>query len=41
MAQKKIYLIRHGKASMEGPDRKRNLDEEGKVTNEILSVFFS
>jgi|TARA_B100000768_G_C11221125_1_gene350566 2,3-bisphosphoglycerate-dependent phosphoglycerate mutase len=31
MAQKKIYLIRHGKASMEGSDRERNLDEDGKV----------
>ena len=31
MAQKKIYLIRHGKASMEGSDRQRNLDEDGKV----------
>ena len=31
MAQKKINLIRHGKASMEGSDRKRNLDEDGKV----------
>ena len=31
MAQKKIYLIRHGKAAMEGSDRDRNLDEDGKV----------
>ena len=31
MAQKKIYLIRHGKAEMEGSDRTRNLDEDGKV----------
>ena len=31
MAQKKIYLIRHGKASMEGSDRERNLDDDGKV----------
>ena len=31
MAQKKIYLIRHGKAEMEGSDRIRNLDEDGKV----------
>lgn len=31
MAQKKIYLIRHSKAVMEGPDRERNLDEDGKV----------
>jgi 2,3-bisphosphoglycerate-dependent phosphoglycerate mutase len=31
MAQKKIYLIRHGKASMEGSDRERNLDEDGKI----------
>ena len=31
MAKKKIYLIRHGKASMEGSDRERNLDEDGKI----------
>ena len=31
MAQKKIYLIRHGKASMEGSDSERNLDEDGKI----------
>jgi 2,3-bisphosphoglycerate-dependent phosphoglycerate mutase len=31
MANKKIYLIRHGKAAMEGLDRERNLDEDGKV----------
>ena len=31
MVKKKIYLIRHGKASMEGSDRERNLDEDGKI----------
>ena len=31
MAEKKIYLIRHGKAAMEGSDRERILDEDGKV----------
>ncbi len=31
MANKKIYLIRHGKAAMEGSDRERNLDDDGKV----------
>ena len=31
MAKKKIYLIRHGKASMEGSDSERNLDEDGKI----------
>ena len=31
MAYKKIYLIRHGKAAMEGLDRERNLDEDGKI----------
>ena len=31
MAEKKLYLIRHGKASMEGSDRERNLDEDGII----------
>ena len=31
MAQKKIYLIRHGKAVMEGTDIERVLDEDGKI----------
>ena len=31
MAKKKIYLIRHGKAAMEGHDIERVLDEDGKV----------
>ena len=31
MVKKKIYLIRHGKASMDGIDRERNLDEDGKI----------
>ena len=31
MATKRIYLIRHGKASMEGADRERKLDEDGKI----------
>ena len=31
MAQKKIYLIRHGKAVMEGTDIERALDEDGKI----------
>ena len=31
MATKKIYLVRHGKAAMDGLDRERNLDEDGKV----------
>ena len=31
MVKKKIYLIRHGKASMNGIDRERNLDEDGKI----------
>ena len=31
MAPKRIYLIRHGKAAMEGSDRERNLDEDGKI----------
>ena len=31
MVKKKINLIRHGKASMGGIDRERNLDEDGKI----------
>ena len=31
MAQKNLYLIRHGKASMEGSDRERILDNDGKI----------
>ena len=31
MLNKKIYLIRHGKAAMEGSDIERVLDEDGKV----------
>ena len=31
MAQKNLYLIRHGKASMEGSDRERILDIDGKI----------
>jgi len=31
MAEKKLYLIRHGKASMEGADRERVLDEDGVI----------
>ncbi len=31
MAQKNLYLIRHGKASMEGSDRERLLDADGIV----------
>ena len=31
MDKKKIYLIRHGKAAMEGSDKERVLDEDGKV----------
>ncbi len=31
MAEKKLYLIRHGKASMEGSDRERVLDEDGII----------
>lgn len=31
MAQKKLYLIRHGKAAMEGSDRERVLDEDGII----------
>ena len=36
MAQKKIYLIRHGKAVMEGLDHERVLDEDGKVQAKSL-----
>ena len=31
MAEKKLYLIRHGKASMEGLDRERVLDADGVI----------
>ena len=31
MAEKKLYLIRHGKASMEGSDRERLLDADGII----------
>ena len=31
MAQKNLYLIRHGKASMDGADRERVLDEDGII----------
>jgi 2,3-bisphosphoglycerate-dependent phosphoglycerate mutase len=31
MAQKNLYLIRHGKASMEGTDRERILDNDGTI----------
>ena len=31
MAQKNLYLIRHGKASMEGSDRERLLDADGII----------
>ncbi len=31
MAEKKLYLIRHGKASMEGSDRERLLDDDGII----------
>ena len=36
MAQKKIYLIRHGKAVMGGLDHERVLDEDGKVQAKSL-----
>ena len=36
MAQKKIYLIRHGKAVMGGFDHERILDEDGKVQAKSL-----
>ena len=31
MAKKKLYLIRHGKAAMEGSDRERVLDSDGII----------
>ena len=31
MAKKNLYLIRHGKAAMEGADRERVLDTDGIV----------
>ena len=31
MAQKNLYLIRHGKAAMEGSDRERVLDSDGTI----------
>ena len=31
MAQKNLYLIRHGKAEMEGSDRERVLDSDGII----------
>ena len=31
MSEKKLYLIRHGKASMDGSDRERVLDEDGII----------
>mgnify|MGYP001437345062 CR=1 FL=1 len=31
MAKKNLYLIRHGKASMEGSDRERVLDNDGNI----------
>ena len=44
MAEKKLYLIRHGKASMEGADRERTLDEDGiiqatSLCNKIRNQF--
>ena len=44
MAEKKLYLIRHGKASMEGADRERVLDEDGiiqatSLCNKIRNQF--
>ncbi len=44
MAEKKLYLIRHGKASMEGADRERALDEDGiiqatSLCNKIRNQF--
>ena len=31
MAEKNLYLIRHGKASMDGSDRERVLDSDGII----------
>jgi len=31
MAKKNLYLIRHGKAAMEGSDRERVLDSDGII----------
>ena len=44
MAEKKLYLIRHGKASMEGADREIALDEDGiiqatSLCNKIRNQF--
>jgi len=44
MAEKKLYLIRHGKASMEGADRERVLDADGiiqatSLCNKIRNQF--
>ena len=34
---KKIVLIRHGKAAMEGKDHERKLDEDGLIQAKSLS----
>ena len=39
MAQKNLYLIRHGKASMEGSDRERILDNDGKIQATLVDLY--